>query len=306
LTGLGSILVVAEPVLFARACHTAGLDSPPVWNGATPLPELALLPVHAGAIPEDFALGQPSAFTGAIAAQAVRAAASAALEGQVDAIVTAPLAKSALAAAGVSHPGHTEFLSELAGRVPVVMMFVAGSLRVSLATVHIALADVPRTLTAEGVFRTMRLTREGLQKYAGERNPRLALLGLNPHAGEDGMFGNEEKEILRPAMAEAHAKGWSVEGPFPADSFFFRRAADFQGVIALYHDQGLIPVKLLSRGLAVNVTLGLPFLRTSVDHGTAFDLAGKGTASADSLVEAARLASEWCGRSASPQTGTTA
>lgn len=223
----------------------------------------------------------------------MRAAASLALDGGVDAIVTAPLAKSALAAAGIPHPGHTEFLAELAGRVPVVMMFVAGSLRVSLATVHIALADVARSLTPEGIFRTIRLTREGLGKYAGQRNPRLAILGLNPHAGEDGMFGNEEKEILLPAITEAHAKGWIVEGPFPADSFFFRRAQDFDGVIALYHDQGLIPVKLLSRGLAVNVTLGLPFLRTSVDHGTAFDLAGKGIATADSLVAAAQLAAEW-------------
>ena len=117
------------------------------------------------------------------------------------------------------------------------------------------------------------------------------------------MFGNEEKEILRPAMAEAHAKGWIIEGPFPADSFFFRRAADYHGVIALYHDQGLIPVKLLSRGLAVNVTLGLPFLRTSVDHGTAFDLAGKGRASADSLVAAAQLAAQWSGHAAEKARG---
>jgi len=293
---LGEILVVAEPELFAKACSLAGIPPPPAWDGESLRSSPCVLAVNSGPIPKDFALGRPSAFTGAVAAQAIRAAASAALEGKVDAIVTAPISKSALAAAGVAHPGHTEFFAELAGHVPVAMMFVAGPLRVTLATVHVPLADVPRSLTAEGIFRTMRLTREGLAKYLGEENPRLAVLGLNPHAGEEGMFGSEEKEILRPAIAEAHAKGWSVEGPFPADSFFFRRAADYDGVIALYHDQGLIPVKLLSQGRAVNVTLGLPFLRTSVDHGTAFDLAGKGSASSDSLIAAARLASDWSGR----------
>jgi 4-hydroxythreonine-4-phosphate dehydrogenase len=176
------------------------------------------------------------------------------------------------------------------------MLFVAGELRVSLATVHIPLADVPRAVTSEAVARTLHLTREGLTLYAAIEDPKIAVLGLNPHAGEGGLFGREEIERVEPAIAAARGRGWRVEGPFPADSFFFRRAQEFDATVALYHDQGLIPVKLLSKGLAVNVTLGLPFLRTSVDHGTAFDRAGKGTASADSLVEAARLAGEWVGR----------
>lgn len=244
-------------------------------------------------VPSDFALGRPSAYTGRVAADCVEKAARLALAHRVDAIVTAPLAKSALVAAGVSYPGHTEFLAALAGGVPVAMMFVAGPLRLALATIHVPLADVPRLATPERVLETIRLVREGLARYAGQPDPRVAVLGLNPHAGEGGLFGREEIERIGPAIETARARGWKVEGPFPADSFFFRRAKDFDAVIALYHDQGLIPVKLLSEGKAVNVTLGLPFLRTSVDHGTAFDLAGKGVADPDSLVAAARLAAEW-------------
>jgi 4-hydroxythreonine-4-phosphate dehydrogenase len=138
-----------------------------------------------------------------------------------------------------------------------------------------------------------------MARYLGLAEPRIAVLGLNPHAGEGGLFGREEIERVEPAIAAGRARGWRMDGPFPADSFFFRHASEYDAIIALYHDQGLIPVKLQSRGLAVNVTLGLPFLRTSVDHGTAFDRAGKGTASADSLVEAARLAAEWTTRAKS-------
>jgi 4-hydroxythreonine-4-phosphate dehydrogenase len=293
----GSIVVVAEPSLFDRASESSGLSALPRWDRSSPVPDgVSLLAVTPAPIPRDFALGTPSAFTGLVAAHSVEAAAHAALAGHVDAIVTAPLAKSALAAAGIRHPGHTEFLAELAGGVPVAMMFVAGTLRLTLATVHVPLADVPRSLTADGILQTVRLTREGLARYLGLADPRIAILGLNPHAGEGGMFGREEIERVEPAIARARERGWSVGGPFPADSFFFRRAHEFDAIVALYHDQGLIPVKLLSKGLAVNVTLGLPFLRTSVDHGTAFELAGKGSASPDSLVEAARLAAEWTTR----------
>ncbi len=286
--------MVAEPELFERTCASVGLTALPRWDGTTPVPDgLCLLPVTPAPVPRDFTLGVPSAFTGLVAARAVEAAARAALAGGVDAVVTAPLAKSALAAAGFRHPGHTEFLAEIAGGVRVAMMFVAGSLRLTLATVHVPLADVPRSLTVDGILQTVRLTREGLARYLEITDPRIAVLGLNPHAGEGGLFGREEIECVEPAVARAVERGWNVKGPFPADSFFFRRANDFDAVVALYHDQGLIPVKLLSRGLAVNVTLGLPFLRTSVDHGTAFELAGRGIASSDSLVEAARLAAEW-------------
>ncbi len=304
LPAAGRIAVFAEPALFDAACAAAGLRPLPRWNaeGGFPAPDTVagpgrapavLVPVTPAPVPTDFALGRPSAFTGRVAAACVERAAGAALAGWVDALVTAPLAKSARAAAGVPFPGHTEFLASLAGGARVAMMFVAGSLRLTLATIHVPLADVPRLVTPELLLETMRLTREALARHLALANPKLAVLGLNPHAGEGGLFGREEIENVAPAIAAARARDWAVDGPYPADSYFFRRAGDYDATIALYHDQGLIPVKLLSAGKAVNVTLGLPFLRTSVDHGTAFDRAGRGTADADSLVAAARLAAEW-------------
>ncbi len=296
LSALGNIAVYAHPELFAIAAREAGLEALPVLDVGAEGPWPRLVAVASEPVPAGFALGVPDAFTGRVAAAAVRAAAGAALDRRVDAIVTAPLAKVALAAAGIRYPGHTEMLADLAGGASVAMMFVSGALRLTLATVHVPLADVSRRLDVATIVEKIRLTRDALIRRARIADPRIALLGVNPHAGEGGMFGDEERRIVAPAREAARAEGWRVEGPFPADSFFYRRLRDFDGVIAMYHDQGLIPVKLLSRGAAVNVTLGLPFLRTSVDHGTAFDIAGKGVASADSLVSAARLAAEWTAR----------
>jgi 4-hydroxythreonine-4-phosphate dehydrogenase len=276
--------VFGEPTLFRRACERAEV----------PLPPDVLVPVDSGPVPADFREGASSAFGGRVAAGAVAAAARAALAGDVDAIVTAPLSKVSLAAAGVPHPGHTEYLAELAGVDSVAMMFVAGDLRLTLATIHVALRDVASRLTVPGLLETIRLTRDALVSYAGIADPRLAVLGLNPHASEEGRFGDEEARVLSPAIGRACTAGWRVSGPFPADSFFFRHRDEYDAIVAMYHDQGLIPVKLLGAGRAVNVTLGLPFLRTSVDHGTAFDIAGRGVASADSLLEAAHLAIRWC------------
>ncbi|MBZ0269179.1 4-hydroxythreonine-4-phosphate dehydrogenase PdxA, partial [bacterium] len=258
------------------------------------VPVDVIVPVEAGPVPADFRLGAASAFGGRVAAGAVEAAARAALRGDADAVVTAPLSKVSLQAAGVPHPGHTEYLAELGGASSVAMMFVAPQLRLTLATIHVRLRDVAGLLSVEGLLETFRLTREALSGRAGIPDARIAVLGLNPHAGEEGRFGDEETRVIAPAIAAAREQGARIEGPFPADSFFHRHRTDYDAVIAMYHDQGLIPVKILSEGRAVNVTLGLPFLRTSVDHGTAFDIAGRGTASADSLVEAARLAVEWC------------
>jgi len=292
----GPVLVYAEPSLFAAACRAAGADRPDAaQDGEAADAGARLRPVEVGAVPRSFAVGSPSAFTGAVAAACVEAAARDALAGRVDAVVTAPLAKSALRAAGSPHPGHTEMLAEIAGVENVAMMFVAPDLHVTLATVHLPLADVPRALTSERILETLRLTRECLVDRAGVADPRLAVLGLNPHAGEGGLFGDEEARVVIPAVDAARARGWNVEGPFPADSFFLRHRRDHDAVIAMYHDQGLIPVKLLAGGHAVNVTLGLPFLRTSVDHGTAFDIAGRGIASEASLVAACRLAERWAG-----------
>ena len=293
LSNLGRIAVFAHADLFDDACRAADLAPLPRGAADTDGPWPRLVDADAGAAPAGFCLGTPSAFSGGVAAACVRGAARATMARHFEAMVTAPLAKAALAAAGVPFPGHTEMLADLAGADAVAMMFVADELRVTLATIHVPLADVSERLTRDKLLTTIRLTRECLVERLRIAEPHIALLGLNPHAGEEGMFGNEEARTIVPALQIAQEKGWHVDGPFPADSFFFRRRGDFDAVIAMYHDQGLIPVKLLAHGKAVNVTLGLPFLRTSVDHGTAFEIAGKGVASDASLVEAARLAAEW-------------
>lgn len=215
---------------------------------------------------------------------------------KVQAIVTAPINKAAFAAAGYPWRGHTDLLAHLCGVDEVAMMFWSDRLRVVLATVHIPLAEVPRALTRERLVATLRLTAASLPRF-GVPAPRLAVAGLNPHAGESGLLGAEEESVVVPAIEEVRADRIDASGPFPADTVFVRAArGEFDAVVALYHDQGLIPVKLLAFGRAVNVTLGLPIIRTSVDHGTAFDIARQGVADEGSLVEAvllaARLAAE--------------
>jgi 4-hydroxythreonine-4-phosphate dehydrogenase len=239
---------------------------------------------------EPIALGQTSAAAGRVAAQAVLRAARDAREGRIDALVTAPLNKEALHAAGYPWPGHTELLAEAAGTPDVAMMFVGGPLRVALLTIHRSLRSVPDAVTGDEVRRVVRLVHRELPRFrpAGRR---IGLCGLNPHAGEGGLFGSEERDVLAPAVAVLRAEGIDVTGPLPADSLFVRAArGEFDAVVAGYHDQGLIPVKLAAFGHAVNVTLGLPFVRTSVDHGTGFDIVLKGTAEATSLLEAIKLA----------------
>ena len=237
-----------------------------------------------------FALGRVSAEAGRAAAEAVLAAARDALAGGVDALVTAPLHKEALRAAGHPWPGHTEMLAEIAGVSDVAMMFVGGGLRVALLTIHQSLRSVPDAITPEGVRRVVRLVHRELPRFGAARR-RIAVCGVNPHAGEGGLFGEEDALVLRPAVEALVAEGLDVSGPLPADTVFVRATrGEFDAVVAAYHDQGLVPVKLLAFGRAVNVTLGLPFVRTSVDHGTAFDIAGRGTADPGSLLEAMKLA----------------
>jgi len=235
-------------------------------------------------------LGRPSAAGGRAAALAVLRAADDARAGRVDAIVTAPLNKEALRAAGFPWPGHTEMLAEAAGTPDVAMMFVGGPLRVALLTIHQALRSVPAAVTGDEVRRVARLVHRELPRFGRVRR-RIAVCGLNPHAGEGGLFGTEERDVIAPAVEDLQAEGLDVQGPFPADSLFVRAVrGEFDAVVAAYHDQGLVPVKLLAFGHAVNVTLGLPFVRTSVDHGTGFDIVERGTADARSLVEAMKLA----------------
>ena len=228
--------------------------------------------------------------SGRAAYDAIVQATTDALSGRVQGIATGPINKAAFASAGLPWKGHTELLAHLCGVDQVAMMFWSAKLRVVLATVHIPLAAVPGQLTLDRLLAVIRLTASSLPRF-GIRAPRLALAGVNPHAGEDGLLGTEDRDVMAPAVAEARAAGVDVSGPWPADTIFVRAVrGEFDAVIAAYHDQGLVPVKLIAFGHAVNVTLGLPIVRTSVDHGTAFDIAGKGVAEEGSLVEAVALA----------------
>ncbi len=237
-----------------------------------------------------FAPGVLSADAGRAAYDAIVAAVQDAQAGRVQAIATAPVNKLAFARAGLPWKGHTDLLAHLTGSPRVAMLFWSEPLKVVLATVHVPLADVPRALTRERIDETIALTATELSRF-GISRPRLALAGLNPHAGEAGVLGSEEESLLRPAVDAARAAGIAIDGPLPGDTVFARATrGEFDCVIACYHDQGLIPVKMVAFGRAVNVTLGLPIVRTSVDHGTAFDIAGQGKADASSMVEAVLLA----------------
>jgi 4-hydroxythreonine-4-phosphate dehydrogenase len=237
-----------------------------------------------------FPVGRVDAGSARAAYDAIVQATHDARERNVQAVVTAPINKAAFAAAGYPWRGHTDLLAHLCGVDQVAMMFWSDRLRVVLATVHIPLAEVPRALTRDRLVSTLRLTAASLPRF-GVLAPKLAVAGLNPHAGESGLLGAEEESVVVPAIADVRADRIDVSGPFPADTIFVRAArGEFDAVIALYHDQGLIPVKLLAFGRAVNVTLGLPIIRTSVDHGTAFDIARQGVADEGSLVEAVLLA----------------
>ncbi len=237
-------------------------------------------------------MGEVSAIAGRAAFETIVKAVDDAKAGRVDGIATAPVNKAAFAAAGLGWKGHTDLLAHLCGVGRVAMMFHAPQLRVVLATVHVPLRDVSRLITRELIRETLKLTALELP-YFGVEQPRLGVAALNPHAGEGGLMGFEDDEVITPAVREAREDGVDVTGPHPADTVFVRATkGEFDCVLACYHDQGLIPVKLLAFGTAVNVTLGLPIVRTSVDHGTAFDIAGKGIADAGSMVEAIRLAAE--------------
>ena len=244
-----------------------------------------------------FTPGVLSAAAGRAAYDSIVRAVADAQRGAVHAIATAPVNKEAFRLAGIPWSGHTDLLGHLTGSGDIAMMFYSEALRVVLATVHIPLADVPRALTQDAIAATIALTARELPRF-GIARPRIAVAGLNPHAGEHGLFGREEEISIGPAIEACRARGIDVSGPYPGDTVFVRaRKGDFDVVIACYHDQGLIPVKLVAFGQAVNVTLGLPIIRTSVDHGTAFDIAGKGVADPESMVAAVLLAARLAGAS---------
>ncbi len=236
--------------------------------------------------------GRAGAVGGRAAIAAITGAIRLALDRRVDAIVTAPISKEAIRAAGSPFPGHTEMLAALTGAKRHAMMLVGGPLRVSLATIHVPLAQVPSLITARGVREVVELTWDAVRRL-GLRlaDSKIAVCGLNPHAGEAGIMGDEERRVIAPVVRALAKKGLPVSGPYPADTIFFRAArGEFAAVVAMYHDQGLGPLKTLAFDTGVNLTLGLPIIRTSVDHGTAFDIAGKGLASAESLLAAVELA----------------
>lgn len=238
----------------------------------------------------DFKVGAPTAEGAVASVSAIKAAVRLAREGKVHAVVTSPISKEALRMAGFGWPGHTEMLAELTGTEDYAMMLVGGPLRVILVTIHASLKEVPALVTKEAVARTLRLARLAADML-GIESPRIAVAGLNPHAGEAGMFGHEENDIIAPAVEEARREGIPAEGPYPPDTVYFKAArSEFDIVVSMYHDQGLIPLKLLAFESGVNVTVGLPIIRTSPDHGTAYEIAGKGTANPSSTIEAVKLA----------------
>jgi len=255
----------------------------------------------ANADPDAFAVGRVSAVCGRAAYEYIERGVALATGGEIDAIVTAPINKEALARAGVPHSGHTEILASLTGARAYAMLLMGRELRVIHVTTHVALRRVPELVTRDRVLRTIRLGHEAMRRL-GMPAPRLAVCGLNPHAGEGGLFGDEDGVAIGPAIAEARAEGIDATGPWPADTIMSRAAGgEFDCVVAMYHDQGHVPVKTLGFryvdatkawvGLSgVNVTVGLPILRVSVDHGTAFDRAGQGTANPESMIEAVLVA----------------
>ena len=236
--------------------------------------------------------GEVSAVAGRAAYDVIVRAVDAAKRGEVDAIATAPVNKLAFAQAGLEWKGHTDLLAHLCGTTNVAMMFHSPQLKVVLITVHVPLKEVSSLLTPDLVDRTIALTGDAMKQF-GRARAKLALAGLNPHAGENGVIGDEDDRVLAPAIDRARARGVDIQGPIPGDTVFVRASrGEFDCVIACYHDQGLIPVKLLAFGTAVNVTIGLPIIRTSVDHGTAFDIAGKDVADPGSMIAAIKLAAE--------------
>jgi 4-hydroxythreonine-4-phosphate dehydrogenase len=243
--------------------------------------------------PHDLEYGRPTPASGAAMVSYILMAIDLALTQKVSGIVTGPISKISMNLSGYAYPGHTELLAEKTKTPEFAMMLAGGEFRVVLATIHCALAEVPRRLTQEGLVRLFHLTARALDRDFGLKGVPLGVAALNPHASEDGMFGHEEADIIIPAVKEAQAAGLAVEGPFPADTLFWRHhQGEFAAIICMYHDQGLIPLKLLHFMDGVNVTLGLPIIRTSVDHGTAYNLAGTGKAVSLSLKAAMVMAAE--------------
>lgn len=285
------VLVLAPGNVIRQAFSRTGiipefLPSLASWSESS-----AGVAIYDADFPSDFKVepGRLSAVAGRIAGKAVQVAAHLAMAGRVDAIVTAPLNKAALNQGGYDFPGHTEFLQHLTASPEVVMTMVGGEFRVAMVTTHCALSEVPKRITKDLILAKLRILERELRQRFQIPRPSMAVLALNPHAGENGLFGDEEKRFIEPAVSEARSLGFDVEGPLSADTAFIKPGR-FDIYLAMYHDQAMIPIKVRSFGGGVNYTAGLPFVRTSPDHGTAFDIAGKWAADSGSMEEAIRLA----------------
>lgn len=274
-----SPVIIGNPKIIEQTSQQLGIN-------------IELPPIDAGNELGQFTTGIDSAETGTASAVYIETAVALWRRGDVDAIATAPISKKALSLAGYKFPGHTEFLAHLTGTERVGMSFFGGNLRVVLLSTHLSLIDAIEKVTSEKLIELISFSDREFTKLLG-RKPKIAVAGLNPHASEGGMFGNEEASQITPAVKTCLANGVDVSGPYSPDTIFLRcHRGEFDACIALYHDQATIPVKAFAFGSAVNVTLGLPLIRTSVDHGTAFDIAGKGVADASSMVAAIKLAAE--------------
>lgn len=285
-------VVLGDLGVLSRTAQLLGVTTPvQAWQPGTPAAPGAIHVYSLSDLGSGLRWGQPDAATGRAMARYIEEAVRLIQTGDLAAMVTCPIAKSSLKLAGYSYPGHTEMLAALCGATDYAMMMAGGSLRVTLVTIHQALMQAAANLSQTAVERLIALTHRALQEDFGLAAPRIAVAGLNPHAGEGGLFGREEEEVIVPAVRAAVARGWQVSGPLPPDTVFYRASqGHFDAVVAMYHDQGLIPFKLLHFRDGVNVTLGLPIVRTSVDHGTAYDIAGKGLADPASLAAAFDLA----------------
>jgi 4-hydroxythreonine-4-phosphate dehydrogenase len=284
-------VVYGDPAIVRRAVRVTGVSLEVVGEGEETGPGRIAVAARSALDPGRVPFGRPSLHGSVAMAGYIRSAVQDVLAGKAAAIVTCPITKEGLKAAGVKFPGHTEFLAHLCGGADVVMMLAGDRLRVALVTIHVGLRRALELLSPALIEKTVRITDAFFRRYMGTPLPRIAVAALNPHAGEGGMFGDDESTLIAPAISACRAAGIDASGPYPPDTIFFRaHRGEFDVVVAMTHDHGLIPLKLVHFDDAVNVTMGLPIVRTSVDHGTAYDIAGKGTANPSSLLAAVRMA----------------
>jgi len=294
-------LVIGSLPVMERTVKSLGL--PLQWvavkNGESLIGRPRLIPVLDPLEPPlgPFKMGVATKETGAASVSCITTAVRLAEAGSIQGMVTGPINKEAINLAGHHYPGHTELLADLTHSQEVGMMIVGGPLKIMFVTTHLAIRNLPASLTPERVGLAIRLAHRALREHFGIARPRIGVAALNPHAGEGGLFGNEEQESILPAAREAREAGIHASDPLPADTLFGKAVrGEYDGVVAMYHDQGLIPLKLVAFGRCVNLTVGIPIIRTSVDHGTAYDIAGRGMADPGSLVEAVRLAARLAAR----------